>query len=158
MPVSRAGSRRLLALATGLALASACGPGPDAAAPLDPAELYAGFAPCDPPPPGIDHDPVEGLVELDGLVVAEVRSTGPITSVTGFVEQTPIELRDAFASRQDVTLLHLEDEGYEAEALVERGDHRTFLKATIRCRTGSIVALVVAPAADAGGLPTPGGG
>ncbi len=155
-------TRPIVALAATLLAAgtTACG-GPSTTAPPAPAaapsDLYAGFAPCDPLPDPVAHEPVEGLVAPEGMVVVSVRETGPVTAVTGFVDATPLELRDAFAGRPGVEVLHVEDEGFEAEVLVDAGDFRTFLKATIRCRTGSVVALVVARDADAEQLPAPGG-
>ncbi len=149
---------RPIAALVAVVLATACGAaGPATSIARDPGAIYADFPECGPLPAPSPHDPVEGLVQPDGMVVVEVRRTGPITAVTGFVDATPLELRDAFAGRPGVEVISVEDEGFEAEVLVDSGDFRTFLKATIRCRTGSIVALVVARDADAEQLPTPAG-
>lgn len=146
-------------LLTACGLLAACGPSaPTVADGGPPPDPYAGFAPCDPLPAPSPHEPVEGLVAPEGLVVVDVRRTGPVVAVRGFVDATPLELRDAFEGRDDVEVVHVEDEGFEVEVLVDAGEFRTFLKATIRCRTGSIVALVVARDVDAERLPRPGRG
>lgn len=119
--------------------------------------LYADFPACPPLPTAIPFAPVEGMVVPDGTVVIDVVVTGPITAATGFVDLTPLQVRDLFADREDVEVVHLEDEGFEAEVLVDRAGIRTFVKASIRCRTGSVVAAVVADGADAGALPIPAG-
>jgi len=142
-------------------LATGCGGGPPAAvAPtvtVDPASLYEGFPACEPPPDPIDFEPVEGMVLPEGTVVLEIDEFGPLISVTGLVESTPLEIRDEFAQEPEVEVIHLEDEGYEAEILVDDLGRRTYIKASIRCRTGSVVAAVIADAAAASGLPVPGG-
>lgn len=122
--------------------------------PTDPNALYLDFVECESLPPGVDYDPVEGLVMPQGMVVTAVSEVGPITQVTGFIDQTPVDVRDTYA--EDAQLVYLEDEGYEAEILVDTGGFRTFIKASIRCRTGSVMALIVAPDDEAGGLPVPG--
>lgn len=116
--------------------------------------LYEQFSACPPPPTSLDHEPVEGLIIPPGTVVTDVQEVGPITSVTGFVLMTPLEIRDLYARDEDVELLYLEDEGFEAEILVEEGGIRTFIKATIRCRSGSAVASIVS--SDPASLPRPG--
>lgn len=120
----------------------------------DASALYEQFSPCPAPPTPIAYEPVEGLVIPPGTVVTDVQEVGPITSVTGFVELTPIDIRDLYADDPAVELLYVEDEGYEAEILVEREGTRTFIKATIRCRTGSAVAGIVST--DPASLPLPG--
>lgn len=120
--------------------------------------LYDDFPECDPlPDPGPSAPPGE-MVVPDGMVVTEVTESGPLTTAAGLVAATPLELRDAFAARDDVELVYLEDEGYEAEILVDSGEWRTFVKATIRCRTGSVVGLILAPDEAVDSLPVPGQG
>ena len=120
----------------------------------DAGAIYEQLSPCPAPPTPIAHDPVEGLVIPPGTVVTDVQAVGPITSVSGFVELTPLEIRDLYADDPEVELLYIEDEGFEAEILVEREGVRTFIKATIRCRTGSAVAGIVS--SDPASLPRPG--
>ena len=142
--------------AGGTTTASGAGPTAGATTTTDPNELYRDFVECDPLPESIPFEPVEGMATLDGVAVTDVSETGPITSVTGLVDQTPVDIRDAFVDRDDVELVYLEDEGYEAEILLDTGDWRTFIKATIRCRTGSVIAFIVAPDEESQALPVPG--
>jgi hypothetical protein len=90
----------------------------------------------------------------DGLVVTDAQEVGPLYQITGFLEQTPVEVRDAYADSAE--LVYLEDEGFEAELLVDTGDYRTFIKAQVRCRTGSIVSVIGAPDDEGEALPVPG--
>ena len=121
----------------------------------DPAALYEDFVDCDPLPEGVEEYEVpDDLVVPEGMVVTDVQDVGPLTQLTGFIDMTPVDLRDAYADRAE--LVYLEDEGYEAEILVDTGAYRTFLKASIRCRTGSILAVIGAPDDDEASLPVPG--
>lgn len=155
----------LLALATGCGGQGSGAPGDIAAggAPVvgattteDPNALYADFPECEPLPAPTPHESVPGAVELDDAWIESVSRTGVLTTITGLVEATPVDLRDDFADRDDVEVIYVEDEGYETEILLDDGEHRTYLKATIRCRTGSVVAQIVAPAGGDELLPVPG--
>jgi hypothetical protein len=160
---------RTSALAATLLLAAACSAGGGDVAPggaagadveagattsEDPNALYEGFVDCEPLPDGIEYTAPEGLVVPDGLVVTDAQEVGPLYQLTGFLDATPIDIRDAYAGSAE--LVYLEDEGYEAEILIDSGPYRTFLKASIRCRTGSIVAVIGAPDDDGSSLPVPG--
>ncbi|MGI9017480.1 MAG: hypothetical protein ACR2HR_10330 [Euzebya sp.] len=163
MPVRNGGNTPLRSLSclllAGL-LVGACTGGTQSATdsasavPTDPNALYEGFVDCEPSPESIEFQPIEGLVMPDGLVVTNVSEAGPLVQVTGFIDQTPVDIRDLYA--EDAQLVYLEDEGFEAEILIDSGDFRTFLKASIRCRTGSVMSLIRAPDDDAGALPVPG--
>lgn len=119
-------------------------------------ELYEGFIDCDPLPDGVDEAPPAEMVLPDGMVITDLTEVGPLISATGFVDATPIDLRDAFVERDDVEVVHLEDEGFEAEILIDGGSTRTYIKASIRCRTGSVVQVLLGPDDEAQALPVPG--
>ncbi len=119
-------------------------------------ELYEGFIDCEPLPDGIDETPPADMVLPDGMVITELSEVGPLVSATGFIDATPIDLRDAFVQRDDVEVVHLEDEGFEAEILIDGGSSRTYIKASIRCRTGSVVQVLLGPDDEAQALPVPG--
>lgn len=142
------------------ALATEADPATDVIGPTlstgDAAALYADFAECDPLPEQAPYEEPDGMVPLGDAWVEQVSVTDPLVTVTGLVDATPIELRDAFAGDPEVELVYVEDEGYEVEILLDVGGRRTFLKATIRCRTGSVFAQIIGPAGDADLLPVPG--
>lgn len=136
---------------------------PAAAATSDPdeaARLYEGFPDCDPLPTSTPADgprgPVPGLVDLGDAWVEQVSETPPLVTVTGLVDATPIDIRDRFAGDDAVELVYIEDEGYEVEMLLDVDGRRTFVKGTIRCRTGSVFAQIIGPPGDADLLPVPG--
>lgn len=118
-------------------------------------ELYEGFQEC-PPLPSPGPTPPPDMVLPEGAVITAVGEVGPLVSADGFVDATPVDIRDAFAERDDVELVHLEDEGFEAEVLVDRDGSRTYLKATVRCRTGSILLALLSDASAEAALPVPG--
>lgn len=118
--------------------------------------LYDGFVDCDPLPEPIEEAPPAEMVVPEGMVITRLSEVGPLISADGFIDATPIDLRDDFSSRDDVELVYLEDEGFEAELLVDSGAWRTFIRASIRCRTGSIIQVLLGPGEQADALPVPG--
>lgn len=104
-----------------------------------------GLGPCEnDPPEAVDAD-VEGLVLPEGARVTSVGPDGPVVQVEGWVPMTPVQVRAEMVTRDDLTVISVEDEVWESESLVSADGHRTFLKAQAICRTQSIfVALVSA--------------
>ncbi|WP_370325730.1 hypothetical protein [Euzebya sp.] len=135
--------RRVVAVVAAL-LAGGCGGGPTAG--------VADLGECPPLPAGITA-PADVEVPA-GTVVTDVAHVDPLVQVTGLIDATPVEVRDAYADRADV--VHVEDEGFEAEVLLSTATHRTYLRAQARCATGSVITVVRAPEDAAGRLPVPG--
>ena len=79
---------------------------------------------------------------------------GPLTQVDGFVDLTPIEVRDYYEDG-GLEVLQIEDEGFETEALLSDGTHRMYVKARVLCRTGSNIPATVGAESQAAALPTP---
>ncbi|MDQ3627248.1 MAG: hypothetical protein M3419_00180 [Actinomycetota bacterium] len=111
---------------------------------------------CEEPPQPVEAD-VPGLIVPDGAVVTSVQEDGPLVSVEGYVEQTPIEVRIFYQERPGLELFEIEDEIFEAEALYGEGEFRSYAKAQATCKTGSTLLVVVGPAGSAG-QPEVGGG
>ncbi len=117
-------------------------------------ELYEGFVECEPLPEAIEFDAPDAIIIPDGMVVTAFSEVGPLVQLTGFIDETSVDIRDVYAD--DAQLVYIEDEGFEAEILVDSGDYRTFLKASIRCRTGSVLSVIGAPDDETDALPVPG--
>lgn len=112
---------------------------------------------CDDPPAGTDDPTPDGAALPDGLAVSQVVPQGPITTLTGYVPTTPVNVRLGYEAREDLELIIIEDEVFESEMLVSTGTRRTYVKATAICATGSTVTAMVADELDAEGLPVPAG-
>lgn len=119
-------------------------------------ELYADFIDCEPLPDPVPGELPAEMVVPDGFVLLELSEVGPLVSARGLLDATPVDVRDAFIEREDVSVVYLEDEGFEAEVLVDSGDWRTYIKASVRCRTGSVVQMILGPDDEAATLPVPG--
>lgn len=139
-----------------VAVLAGCG-GADEPFDIDSTEPLSALPACEAPPPPSDDEPVEGLIVPDGTVVTNVTPQGPLVSVQGYIPLTPIQIRFHYGDRDDVELLVLEDEVYEAEVLLASGAHRMYMKANARCDQGSTMQVIVAPEVDADGLPVPDG-
>lgn len=135
-----------------LAGLTACGTGPPAPSASAPPPDYSLLAVCEPFPPDVrtDQEPIAGLVLPDGAVVTSVTTTGPLTEVDGFIALTPLEVRDHYGALENVDLLLLEDEGFEAETLISDGAYRMYLRARVVCATGSKFDATVGPDAAEG--------
>jgi hypothetical protein len=107
---------------------------------------------------GRGRKPVEGLVVPESAVVKGVVTRGPTRNVRGFIPLTPVQIRKYYEERSDLEILAIEDEIYEAEALVKSRGFRTFIKANAICDRGSRFIAVVASELEAGQVPTPAGG
>jgi len=114
-----------------------------------------GLPSCQPPPAGIEAD-VPGLVLPEGAVVTKVQDQGPLISVQGYVERTPIQVRQFYQGVEGLELFEIEDEVYEAEALFAGPKFRSYVKAQAQCRQGSVLIIFVGPG-DSGDLPSVGG-
>lgn len=97
-----------------------------------------------------------GLVLPEGAVVTKVEDQGPLISVQGYVEQTPIQVRRFYQGVEGLELFEIEDEVYEAEALFAGPKFRSYVKAQAQCQQGSVLIVFVGPG-DSGDLPSVGG-
>lgn len=118
------------------------------ALPQDDGGPLEGLPGCEEPPAGEPVD-VEGLSLPDEAVVTSVSEQGPLTTVQGYVAQTPITVRRFYEGRDDIQVLEIEDEVLEAEVLYAGGEFRTYVKAQAACAEGSTLLAVVGPAGDA---------
>lgn len=108
------------------------------------------------PSPAPDQPP-PGAILPPGTRLTAVREQPPLTQLNGYVEMTPIEVRAWVEARDDLTVQLSEDEGYESELLVSRGEYTTFIKARAVCKEASVLAEVIAPREASESLPTPAG-
>lgn len=126
----------------------------------DPPAAASGAArplpPCPSPPAGAQPPP-EGLVVPDGTVVTDVTRNGPLLTVRGFVPLVPVDVRRFYERRDDLDILSLEDEGFEAEALFGSEDGRAYVKVKIICADGSTLLAVLGSAGAGDSVPTPAG-
>jgi hypothetical protein len=107
---------------------------------------------------GRGKKPVQGLIVPEGAVIKRVVSRGPTRNIRGFIPLTPVQIRKHYEGRSDLQILAIEDEIYEAEALITARGFRTFIKAEAVCDQGSRFIAVVASELEAGQVPTPAGG
>ena len=134
---------------------------PEGSSGIDPAllEPLTALGPCPEAPTATADEVVDGLVLPEGAVLTSVTRTDPVVTVQGWVPLTPIQFRVGYADRDDVELLSIEDEVWEAEVLATvDGEHRLFLKAQAACEAASIFIAVVAPEEAADAVPVPQGG
>lgn len=126
---------------------------------IDPAALepLTALGPCEIEPNAIDDPPAEGLVLPPGAVLTEQAEDGPLTTTRGYVPMTPVQVRDWYQRHEELEVVQIEDEVREAEALLDSGDRRLFVKAQAVCELGSVFLAVVAPQADEDQLPAPAG-
>lgn len=142
-------------MATVLLLA-ACGSGDGEVATDRPAQLLANLPDCDRVP--LDESPeiaadVAGLYLPEDARVTSVTEQGPLTTVSGTIRMSPLDIRDQYESRDDLDLLRIEDEVFETEVLVRAGGHRMYLMASALCADGSALTAIVGPDSDEAGLP-----
>lgn len=138
------------------ATAASTAPADSPAVPQEEGGPLSGLPPCSAPPAAAaSADEVDGLLLPAGSVVTSVTENGPLVTVQGYVQQTPITIRRFYQERPGLELYEIEDEVFEAETLYGSGDFRTYLKASASCAEGSTLLAVVGPAGD---LPAVGGG
>ncbi|HEV8056049.1 MAG TPA: hypothetical protein VGP51_06140, partial [Nocardioidaceae bacterium] len=106
--------------------------------------------------PAVEAD-VPGLLLPEGAVVNEVQEQGPLISVRGYVDQTPIQVRQFYQEAKGLELFEIEDEVFEAEVLFAGKKFRSYVKAQAQCETGSVLIVFVGPG-ETGDLPSVGGG
>lgn len=124
---------------------------------IDPAAAYEGLPPCATAPPAVDPVPaVAGLVLPSNATIQSASDSGPITTVNAYVASTPLSIEEDLVTRDDVKVLHNENEVFETEMLFSDGTHRSFLKAVAVCDEGSRIVAVVVAEDDAAVLPSPG--
>lgn len=122
---------------------------PGADAPIPNAERQQplrALGPCDDPPQAVAGNEVPGLVLPDEAVVTQVSPAEPLTNVTGYVTMTPVQARAFYQQHPDLTIISVEDEGFEAEVLYQVDDWRVFVKSQAVCELGSVFVAVVSPA------------
>lgn len=120
------------------------------------AQLLANLPDCDRVP--LDESPeiaaeVTGLYLPEDARVTSVTEQGPLTTVSGTIRMSPLDIRDQYESRDDLDLLRVEDEVFETEVLVRAGGHRMYLMASALCADGSALTAIVGPDSDEAGLP-----
>jgi len=106
-----------------------------------------------------DGGPLLGLppCQAPPEAMADVQPGDPLVTVTGYIATTPVRVRQYYQGRDDLEIMEIEDEIFEAEALFDNGTHRNYIKAQAVCREGTRLLGVVAPDVDAKGLPAPQG-
>lgn len=109
------------------------------------------LGPCKAAPRSKADAEVDGLVLPEGAVVTSVQPADPLTNVQGYIPHTPVQIRVFYQQHPDLTVLSVEDEGFEAEVLAEIDGYRTFVKAQALCELGSAFVAIVSPAS----APTP---
>lgn len=147
----------MTALCVGCTGAGGTGP-TDATTPpgsVDPAilEPLAAFGPCTNEPVASTDDPVIEDLPLPGeTIITAATTTDAGTRLEGYLPWTPVQLRVWLQQQDDLEILEIEDEVFEAEALVSSGTHRMFVKAEAVCELGSV--LIANVAAEPGSNPT----
>jgi len=96
-----------------------------------------------------------GLPLPAGAVVTMASADGALRSVQGYSPRTPVEVMVAYLELDGWTVLSAEDEVFESEVLVERGDLRVFVKSQATCERGA--AFVLFASEDAALVPAPAG-
>ena len=127
--------------------------------PSDDGSPLTALPPCEPPPTAAaSATDVPGLVLPAGVIITETSAaTAQLVQVRGYIATTPIRVRQFYEREPDLTIFEIEDEIFESEVLVERGAHRTYMKANAVCSDGSSILAMVGPAGT-GAVPTPSGG
>ncbi len=111
---------------------------------------------CGPPPSPAVTQTVDGFLTPAGTIIISTESEGILVTVRGYIEKTPVEVREEIES-SGLTILQIEDEGFEAEALISDGTHRNFVKAELSCVGRSSILSVIAPESAGEQLPAPAG-
>ncbi len=112
---------------------------------------------CQPSPQPV-QDSVPGLVLPDGAVITSVEREHPLSTVRGYVPDTPVNVRKFYQQQEDLEFSEIEDEVYEAEAFYTLGVHNVYVKAQATCATGAQLTAVVGPSGKNVPLPKVGGG
>ena len=116
-----------------------------------------GLPACQPPPNAADEEPVAGVPLPEDAVITAVERGDPLTTLHGYIPQTPVQVRQFLESRS-LRVLNIEDEITESEALVSNGRQRVYIKARAVCDLGSELLVVVAPEVAGQAVPAPRGG
>ena len=103
------------------------------------------LGPCDETPAPRGPQSVEGLITPPGAVLTTVTTTGPVSTVHGYIPMTPVQVRVFYQQHRGLRIVSVEDESIESEVLADRGRHRIFVKAQAVCELGSIFVAVMAP-------------
>lgn len=104
---------------------------------------------CESPPEAVAFAPIAGLVLPRDAIVTGVEEIGAITSVEGYVPLTPSQFRRTYQNRaqddDEVELLNVEDETYDAEVLIAAEGQRMYVQVFGICDLGSRFGAVVQP-------------
>jgi hypothetical protein len=148
--------RLLLSLLICLATGTACRGSPAPPAEASPLATPSVVAPkeggplsaldaCKPAPSPAADSRVDGLLLPPGAVVTKVERGPRTVTVYGYVQTTPVRIRQYYQQRTDLTVFEIEDEIFEAEAFFATSTHRNYVKARSVCTEGSSLVAVVAP-------------
>ena len=137
--------RAVAALAAWAALGACSGASDEPGADGSRAGAIPGVGTTCPEPPEAVDDTVPGLRLPPGAFLSDVRRQDPVVQATGYVRQTPLEVRAWAEGLRDVQLLRIEDEVREVETLFRSGDVRVYLRGVAVCQTESQLTVLVTP-------------
>ena len=120
-------------------------------------EPLTALGPCTANPDPITDAPAEGAFFPEGAVVTSQQTTGPLTSIEGYIPMTPVQIRVFYQDQDRYDVVQVEDEIRESEVLLADGNNRLFVKAQAICELGSIFVAVLAPEAAGDQVPAPAG-
>ncbi|HEX5598624.1 MAG TPA: hypothetical protein VFX61_21785 [Micromonosporaceae bacterium] len=147
---------RVLALVVAVSMLSACA-GSDTRDPADRAQaMLANLPDCSRvslDEAGQAPPEVAGLMLPEGAMVTSVLDQGALTTVEATIRMTPLQVRAHYEERDDIELLRVEDEIFEAEVLLRAEQRRMYLRASALCADGTALTAVVGPDSDEAGLP-----
>lgn len=128
---------RLIVAVGAILMVGACRSG-DPVAPTNAMDDFFSRLPgCAIPTDGQPHD-----LPLPDEVILTTLGTSKIISASGFAPGAPGAVAAAIATQPDVEVVWSEDEGFEAEVLIEAHGRRTLVKALAVCDGGSSVDIV----------------
>lgn len=107
------------------------------------------------PAPDGDLELLTGLVVPPEATITSVEADGPLVNAEAYVDLTPIEIRQYYQNYLRLKADMIEDEIFEAEALMRSPTHRFYVKAQAICRDASIVFYVLSEEGGGGEVPTP---
>ena len=115
-----------------------------------------GRCPSPPAPGDVPEGSLEGFVLPPEVITRQVRSSGDITNLIGYIARTPLEVRAFYEDLEEGQIVNLEDEVIETEVLIVNGEHNTFARFSAICERGSRVVALVGSRGSSG-IPTPSG-
>lgn len=121
-------------------------------------EPLTALGPCTATPTPLGETAAEGALFPEGAVLTSQQTTGPLTSMEGYIPMTPVQIRVFYQDQDRYDVVQVEDEIRESEVLLADGNNRLFVKAQAICELGSIFVAVLAPEAAGDQVPAPAGG